>query len=119
MGENPPYNKGIILKLKKYSNWKYLKQLNSSKFINSMYIYFFLVPIFVKTSELISSKIYIQVNVPFSLICFYFSALFFIIGKILLKINCPLIIKENDSFSDFLNSGKKLFQLKPYIKDID
>ena len=107
------------MKLKKYLNWKYLKQLNSSKFINSMYIYIFLVPIFIKIIELVNSKINIQLNLPFSLIFFYFSALFFALGNILLNIKCPLIIKENNSFGDFLTSGKKLFQLKPYIEDIN
>lgn len=113
----------------KYFTWINLKNINSSKFISSMYIWIFIVPIFVKLFELINKEYYsfiifgeiipIQLTLPFTLIYFYFSAVFFAIGNIIIKIQCPLIIKENNSYSDYLESGKKLSQLKPYIDDIN
>ncbi|MGB5918110.1 hypothetical protein [Arcobacter sp.] len=116
------------MNIDKYFTWINLKNINSSKFINSMYIWIFIVPIFVKIFELINKEYYsfiifgetipIQFNLPFSLMLFYFSAIFFAIGNIVIKIQCPLIIKENNSYNDYLESGKKLLQLKPYIDDI-
>lgn len=112
-----------------YFIWENYRKINSSKFINSMYIWIFIVPIFVKLFELVTIQHYnfiifnqtitIQFELPFSLIIFYFSAIFFALGNVLIKIRIPLIILENNSYSDFENDGKKFLQLKQYADDIN
>ena len=108
-------------KIMELFTWDKLKKINSSKIINSMYIWIFIVPIILKVFELINKNIYnfeifnevitLNLELPFSLTVFYFSAIFFALGNLLIKSSCPLIIFENNSYADFKNEGKA----QPYI----
>ncbi len=116
------------MNIDKYYTWNKLRKINSSKIINSMYIWIFIVPIIVKVFEAMNGGIYdfvmfeetikIKLELPFSLIIFYFSAIAFAIGNLIIVFKCPLIIQENDSYNTYESSGKKLKQLKEYIEDI-
>ena len=115
--------------IQKYITWINLKKINSSKFINSMYIWIIIVPILAKIFSNLDKEVFnflifgeilpLQLKLPFSWALFYFSAIFFAIANLIFTIRCPLIIKENNSYNDFLTEGKKLLQLKPYIEDVN
>ena len=113
----------------KYFTWVNLKKINSYKFINSMYIWLFIVPVLAKLFEKIDSKVYtfkffgemipLQLILPFSWSFFYISAILFALANLIFILKCPLIIKDNNSYNDFQQHGKEGLQLEPYIKDID
>lgn len=95
-------------------NWSQLEKLNAVKFIQTMYIWVFLLPILVK---LILVKLLEHVgesarltifgytfeallSLPFSWIAFYFSALAFALANLIFQARCPSIIKDHRKKGD-------------------
>jgi hypothetical protein len=115
------------MKLPKFK-WSELEQLNAIKFIHTMYVWVFLVPILVKLLEHVDEKALItafgytfeaQLSLPFSWVAFYFSALAFAIANLVFQIRCPSIIKEQRDYFKFRQSGKGVEHLDYYLFEVD
>jgi hypothetical protein len=108
--------------------WCDLKKIGDTKFVNSMYMWIFVVPLLVKAFEYVEDeklifqifqqKLPISTSLPFSWSMFYFSALFLALGNLIYLFKCPKIIKEHPTYQSYINEGKKLKQLGPYCDDI-
>jgi len=119
----------FTLKVKKIisQEWVVLRQIGNSKFINSMYIWIFIVPVVAKLFEhlgedilnfvVFQQQISFSPNLPFSWKVFYFSAMAFAISNLIVKIRCPKIIKDHLSFQSYKDEGKTLKQLGPYCDE--
>lgn len=108
-------------------NWKVISFFGKSAVINRSYIYLFLVPALAKVLSKINSPIHfllgntkyqLVLELPFSWKLFFFSALFFSIGALLYNLFAPAIIKENESFGDFLNHKKNFTHVFSYRDNI-
>ncbi|OEF08654.1 hypothetical protein [Vibrio genomosp. F10] len=109
-------------------NWCDLKKIGDTKFVNSMYVWIFVVPLLVKAFEYVEDEklvfqifqqpVPISTTLPFSWAMFYFSALCLALGNLVYLIKCPKIIKEHPTYHSYLNEGKKLKQLAQYCEDI-
>ncbi|EGQ7683722.1 hypothetical protein IZS58_004673 [Vibrio parahaemolyticus] len=114
--------------MKVSSSWCDLKKIGDTKFVNSMYVWIFVVPLLVKAFEYVEDEklvfqvfkqpIPISTTLPFSWAMFYFSALCLALGNLVYLIKCPKIIKEHPTYQSYLNEGKKLKQLAQYCEDI-
>ncbi|MGI2947359.1 hypothetical protein [Vibrio diabolicus] len=110
------------------SNWCDLKKIGDTKFVNSMYVWIFVVPLLVKAFEYVEDEklvfqifqqpVPISTTLPFSWAMFYFSALCLALGNLVYLIKCPKIIKEHPTYHSYLNEGKKLKQLVQYCEEI-
>ena len=110
-------------------NWNDLRKMGNAKFVSSMYIWIFIVPIIAKMFEFIETDIInlvifeqvipFNTNLPFTWTMFYFSALFLALGNLIYIIKCPKIIKDHPSYQSYLDEGKQLKQLAQYSEDID
>jgi len=108
--------------------WCDLKKIGDTKFVNSMYMWIFAVPLLVKAFEYVEDEklifqifqqqLPISTSLPFSWSMFYFSALFLALGNLIYLFKCPKIIKEHPTYQSYVNEGKKLKQLGPYCDDI-
>jgi hypothetical protein len=114
--------------MKSILKWSELKKMGDNKFVNSMYVWIFVVPFIAKTFEYISTEkldfiifqqtVSISTSLPFSWIMFYFCALSLALGNLIYMIKCPKMIKEHPTYQSFVDEGKNLKQLKHYSKDI-
>ncbi len=114
--------------MKVSSNWCDLKKIGDTKFVNSMYVWIFVVPLLVKAFEYVEDEklvfqifqqsVPISTTLPFSWAMFYFSALCLALGNLVYLIKCPKLIKEHPTYHSYLNEGKKLKQLVQYSEDI-
>jgi len=108
--------------------WCDLKKIGDTKFVNSMYMWIFAVPLLVKAFEYVEDEklifqifqqqVPISTSLPFSWSMFYFSALFLALGNLIYLLKCPKIIKDHPTYQSYVNEGKKLKQLGPYCDDI-
>ncbi|MCJ8293113.1 MAG: hypothetical protein MJK15_01785 [Colwellia sp.] len=108
--------------------WCDLKKIGDTKFVNSMYMWIFVVPLLVKAFEYVEDEklifqifqqqLPISTSLPFSWSMFYFSAFFLALGNLIYLFKCPKIIKEHPTYQSYVNEGKKLKQLGPYCDDI-
>ena len=111
-----------------FQKWATLRKVNDTKFVKSMYVWIFFVPITAKSLEFLGPDVLnfvvfqeefpINPKLPFSWVVFYFSALFFAIGNIILLVKCPRIVKDHLSYSSYESEGKTLKQLDQYSDDI-
>ncbi|EJG0412268.1 hypothetical protein C4D16_RS17500 [Vibrio parahaemolyticus] len=114
--------------MKVSSNWCDLKKIGDTKFVTSMYVWIFVVPLLVKAFEYVEDDklvfhifqqpLSISTSLPFSWAMFYFSALCLALGNLVYLMKCPKIIKEHPTYQSYLNEGKKLKQLEQYCEDI-
>jgi hypothetical protein len=108
--------------------WCGLRKTGNSKFITSMSIWIFIVPMVVKVFEHFSEDtiqlvifqqvINLSVGLPFSWVVFYFSAIFLTLGNVLYQFRAPKIIKDHPSYQSYIEEGKKLKQLAEYSEDV-
>lgn len=114
--------------MKVYLKWCDLKKIGDTKFVNSMYMWIFAVPLLVKAFEYVEDEklifqifqqqLPISTSLPFSWGMFYFSALFLALGNLIYLYKCPKIIKEHPTYQSYIAEGKKLKQLETYCEDI-
>ncbi|TXY08862.1 hypothetical protein [Vibrio mimicus] len=92
--------------------WSVLSGLGKSKFIRSFNLWFIAIPIVAKFLEsfpestafvLLKEELGFTWALPFSWKALYFAALFFTLANIIYTIFCPAIIKNYDSFTDFMH----------------
>lgn len=112
------------------NDWKTLRKIGETKFVQSMYIWIFLVPILVKLFEAVPEQKTINLlifeytltlnpSLPFSWKAFYVSALFLALSNLIIKFRCPKIIKDHLSYRSFKSDGKTKQQLYSYAEDIE
>jgi hypothetical protein len=108
-------------------NWKTISVFGKSTVINKSYIYLFLVPALAKILSRINSplifflgntKYEIVLELPFSWKLFFFSALLFSLGALFYNLFAPTIIKENNSFGEFLTDKKNFSHLFNYKDNV-
>lgn len=113
--------------MKKNFQWSFLNKIQDVKFISSMYIWIFVVPIAAKllskTNEIIFVTIFnhpfeLNLGLPFSWKMFYFSALFFTIATVIYQTKCPRLIREYPNFSAFEQESRPEWHLRSYANDI-
>ncbi|WP_155247339.1 hypothetical protein [Teredinibacter turnerae] len=95
-------------------SWVELSSIGESKIVKSMAVWLLIVPIFSKILDpippqilvnILDSKFYINIALPFNTVVFYVSAVGFSLGNIFYQIACPPIIKNNKViFSNIDNS---------------
>ena len=105
-------------------NWIIIKSISNTKILASTGIWIFLVPAFIKTSNLLndslSGQYFASVQLaPFSILLLYFSAFAFFLGSILYYIFCPRLIKLTDSFKDFESEGMNEHNLTKSLIHLD
>ncbi|MFW9906336.1 MAG: hypothetical protein ACFFFH_18590 [Candidatus Thorarchaeota archaeon] len=107
--------------------WQELRYIQRSKFISSMYIWIFFVPVVAKllfkieehlSFCLFGQKIELVFSLPFSWKVFFYSALSFSIANSIVLVACPKIIKDHLSFAGYIGDGKTHEHLKEYAEDI-
>lgn len=107
--------------------WSQLEQLNAIRFIHTMYVWVFLVPILVKLLEQVDEKAPITIlgytfeahlSLPFSWVAFYFSALAFALANVVFQARCPSIIKDQRDYFQFRQSGKGVEHLDHYLSEV-
>jgi hypothetical protein len=106
-------------------DWNSLRTLGKSSIVQSSFYWLFLVPIVARMLSEVQSPIIVRIfeqshsinlTLPFSWYCLYFSALSFAIGSLLYKIYCPPIISEFENFREYLDSGGEGFRLATEIR---
>lgn len=107
--------------------WSTIKTIATQRFVKSMYIWIFLVPILAKAFEQIGSPIQLVVfshqfdfvtKLPFSWTLFFYSAVLFVIGNCIFIYQCPLIIRDNHGYSDFRQQGKNIDHLISFAHEL-
>jgi hypothetical protein len=107
--------------------WSQLAKLNAVKFINTMYVWIFIVPVLAKLLENMGDKAQLTIfehtfvahlTLPFSWVCFYFSALAFASANLVFQARCPNIIKEQSGYSEFRRLNKGVEHLDSYLPEI-
>lgn len=107
--------------------WSILITFQKSKFVHSMNIWVFIVPITAKIFEAIGEKhaflifgqpINIVFGLPFSWRVFFLSALFFSISNFFVLMWYPKILKDHLSLAGFLGDLKYEKNLEEYSKNI-
>lgn len=108
--------------------WRDLQKIGDTKFVKSMHMWIFVVPLLVKAFEYVedeklvfqifNQQLPISTSLPFSWSMFYFSALFLALGNLIYLYKCPKIIKEHPNYQSYVTEGKKLNQLEAYCNDI-
>ena len=122
------YKVSLGTEMKVDLKWCDLKKIGDTKFVNSMYMWIFAVPLLVKAFEYVEDEklifqifqqqLPISTSLPFSWSMFYFSALFLALGNLIYLYKCPKIIKDHPTYQSYITEGKKLKQLGPYCDDI-
>ena len=107
--------------------WSQLAKLNAIEFINTMYVWIFIVPILAKLLENTGSEVRLTIfeytfeahlTLPFSWVAFYFSALAFAAANLVFQARCPRIIKEQSNYSEFKRSNRGIEHLDSYLPEI-
>ncbi|EMK6583449.1 hypothetical protein V9K46_004330 [Vibrio parahaemolyticus] len=92
--------------------WSLLSGLGKSKFIKTFNIWFVIIPIAAKLIEkfpdalnfnLFGQSLSLTWGLPFSWQALYLAALFFTLANVIYTIFCPAIIKNYESFNDFMH----------------
>lgn len=108
-------------------SWEKLNAIREAKFIRSMYVWIFAVPVLAKLFQTVEDVVYLTVfrhvfevhlSLPFSWQVFFWCAVSFGLANILALIFAPNIIKENKSYSDFQVAGKGEEHLGQYTSEI-
>lgn len=114
--------------MKLIPDWNVLQKVGNTKFVQSMYVWIFVVPMLAKAFEYIQQdsmvfvvfeqQIKIGTSLPFSWVMFYFCAVFLALGNLLLLATCPKIVKDHPTYQSYAEEGKTLKQLAQYSEDI-
>jgi len=108
--------------------WTYLAKIQHISMIQTMYIWMFIVPIIAKvltkveeTANLtiFSHTFNVQLGLPFSWKIFFLSAMSFAIANLLFVLRCYKLVKDHNSFSDFLEQGKNAKHIHQYAEAVN
>lgn len=109
-------------------DWSRLKSIADIRFVKSMYIWIFIVPVLAtalsKVENLVNVTIFgysfeLVTQLPFSWTAFFFSAFLFVIANAIYFYHCPNVIKEHSDYSDFKAHGKTKYHLLSYSMELD
>lgn len=101
----------LIENIDNFIEWDKLKKVRNGKFISSMYIWLFLVPML--------KKFLLKIGVhesPFSWDAFFYSAFFFVIGNIIFSMCSPKFIQLYNDYSEYETSRRNLDYLKKILE---
>ena len=107
--------------------WDRIKHIQTLGIVRSMYVWLFVVPMLANTFStanneaqviLFGSTFHVNLELPFSLICFYSSAVLFVIVNITYQLTCPMIIKEHSGWGDFYDNQKNSIELDSYRNNV-
>jgi len=102
-------------------SWPALRDLATTKAVRSSFFWFGLVAVSAKalskvndtlTFNIFGASIEVQLGLPFSWQCFFFSALFFGLAHFVYAVACPEFVKRFDSFSQFKQLSDSDFEIK-------
>ena len=108
--------------------WSRLKSIGGHKFISSMYIWLFLVPLLANTLSNVGGSFPITVfnhtfefkaSLPFSWQAFFYSALFFTLANLIRLSFCPKIINEHSDYASFKRSEMTGSHLAEYESEFE
>jgi hypothetical protein len=128
---------GLSLKMKKciewvkenwekWISWGSIRAIHNSKFISSMYLWLFVVPVVKKMLSKINEpfefsfgniqKVYtFDLQSPFSWDMFFYSALFFVVGNTIFFIASPELIKYFRDYGEYLGSRRNIRHLGSFV----
>lgn len=104
-------------------SWRLIAILGKNKIVNRSYIYLFIVPFVANLLKRIKSPLSLEIggacinlniDLPFSWKLFFWAAMCFTVGSILYNIFVPEILKENDSYGDFIIKKRNFAHLLSY-----
>ena len=107
--------------------WQDLRRLGTNRFLKSAYFWLLFVPVaanlLANVNGLLSFKIFdaeilIRTGLPFSWQVLFFSALFTSFANVIFSLFCPPVIKEFDTYDDFLKTGRGFPQITDYLVKI-
>lgn len=105
--------------------WSTIDALGKNKALSSSYIWVLIVPLMAKSLQnihkieipFVCEGCFIELNLPFSWVNFYYSALFIAIGKVIYTICCPKIISNYQNYTEFLNQGRGVYAIRDLVCD--
>jgi len=109
-------------------NWSNLKLFGEHKFVASMYIWLFIVPLIANALINLESKFPITVfnhtfifhsTLPFSWQAFFYSALSFTLANLIRLTFCPRVIIEHSDYASFKSSEKNHLHLIEYEREYE
>lgn len=127
-GEIKMVSQLLLSNWKTWISWGSLRAIHNSKFISSMYVWLFFVPVIKKFLSKINepfefsfvgaNRIYeLDLQSPFSWDMFFYSALFFVMGNIVFVLAAPKLIKYFKDYGEYFGSNKNITQLKYFVPD--
>lgn len=106
-------------------NWETIRDLTQNKFISSFNIWLWIVPIIANIIEHIenpihivvsTSKLSINLQLPFSWQMFFFGALFISFGNLVFLLKCPEFIKKYKNFNSFKVDSESVSELEYFME---
>jgi len=99
-------------------SWKFLTIYGNNKYVNRTYIYLFAIPLII---SIIKKLEFLNLShaIPFSWQLLFLSAIFFSLGTLIFNWFAPSIIKDNNTFADFINNGKTWWNLQKYKEELN
>ncbi len=114
--------------INKQINWSILKSFGQHKFVASMYIWLFAVPLIANALNGLENKFPVTIfnhtfefhsTLPFSWQAFFYSALSFTIANLIRVVFCPKIITDHSDYASFKKSEKTHLHLIEYEKEYE
>ncbi len=96
-------------------DWVFISKFGKNNYVKRTYVFLVLVPFVVNAANKLGYEKLIE-SIPFSWHMFFYSAVFFTLGTVVYNIYAPPILKENDSFKDFLGDHKTWSHIKHYYE---
>ena len=109
-------------------NWSNLRLFGQHKFVSSMYIWLFTVPIIANALNGLEDKFPVTIfthtfefhsTLPFSWQAFFYSALSFTLANLIRITFCPRIISDHSDYASFKSSEKTHLHLIEYEKEFE
>jgi hypothetical protein len=107
--------------------WSLVRNLSTSKAVQSSLIWLFIVPISARSLTKINTtvepilfgeKFKFDLALPFSWQLLFFAALSFTVANIVYQIFCPRLFKAYKTYTEFHDDGKTILQLHSEVKSL-
>ena len=104
--------------------WSSLRAFGTNRVVKSAYLWLVLVPIAgkflsavndVADFQILGTQVSVHLSLPFSWKVFFFGALAFSFGNSIWQFCCPEIIRKHSNYSDFINQGRTVLDIKHYF----
>lgn len=109
-----------------FALWSALRRAGQSRFLKTAYIWLFVVPVAARILQAAPATVRLvwpgefdlQLALPFSWRCFYWSALFVAAADFVFWLRCPSIVKDHLDKESFVRAGKQDFHVVTYQQEI-